>query len=153
MKYRKAGFLTVASAAAATALGVFAGPATAAAPTTQQITCNGHQLTIRTNNNSSSMNGGWSVAQIVAGGSGHLIPTSFSLSAYDVTRKLALFSGTQVKGNGNANHTQQTVTCTQTMTGTLAMVLGPVPADQLPPGVRPTDTVTATFTATAVHRP
>jgi hypothetical protein len=144
--WKGAGVTAVAVAATFAA----AAPASAA-PQTQQLTCDGQLLTIRTPTENSSDNGGWSVGQIIAGGTGHLIPTSFAFSAYDVTTQTSLFSGTQYKGNGQANHNQQTVTCTQTQTGTLADLLGP--GETPPPGVNLTDIVTTTITVTAVPKP
>ena len=144
----------IGAAFAACAFGVAAllGAAPAgAAPSTQQILCGDQTLTIRTNNNHSSNNGGWSAAQIVSGGSGHLIPTSFTFSAFDVTTNTALFYGTQLKGGGNGNHNQSTITCSQTQTGVLADLLSP--GDQVPPGASLTDIVTSTFTVTAVQKP
>lgn len=134
----------------AAALALPATPAVAA-QSTQQIQCDGSTLTIRTNDNHSSDMGGWSTAQ-VADGTGHLIPVSFTFSAYDVTTDAYLFPAqTQWKGNGNANHNQQTVTCAQTETGTLASFLGP--GEQPPPGANLSDTVTVTFTVVAVPQP
>lgn len=141
-----------AAATAACALGAVlgAGPAQAA-PSTQQISCGDQTLTIRVNNNHSSDNGGWSAAQIMAGGTGHLIPTSFTFSAYDVTTRTTLFSQTQPKGGGNGNQNQATISCSQTQTGVLADLLSP--GDAIPPGATLTDIVTTSFTVTAVHKP
>jgi hypothetical protein len=137
--------------AACAAGALLAAPAASAAQTTQTLTCDGQQVVIRTNDNNSSDMGGWSAAQIVSGGSGTLIPTSFSFAAYDVTTEQQLFSFTAPKGGGEANHNQQTMTCVQTETATLADLLEP--GDEVPPGASLTDVVTATFTATAVHQP
>src|SRR5690242_9118980 len=82
-----------------------------AAQSTQPITCDGQQLTIRTNNNNSSEHGGWSSVQILSGGSGHLTPTTFSGVATDTTVNQVLFQFSSTKGNGKANHNQQTVNC------------------------------------------
>lgn len=122
-----------------------------AAQSTQQLQCGGTTLTIRVNNNNSSDNGGWSVGQIVNGGSGHLIPTSFSFSAFDLTVNTPLFGATSSKGHGNANQNQQAVTCSQTQIETLADLLQP--GDQLPPGTALTDQVRFTITVTAVPKP
>jgi hypothetical protein len=119
-----------------------------AAPQTQPLTCDGQQITIRTNENNSSDMGGWSAAHVVSGGSGTLIPTTFSFSAYDDTIQQLIFQGTQAKGAGNANHNQSTVTCTQTETATLGDLLEP--GDELPPGASADDQVTITLVATAV---
>lgn len=122
-----------------------------AATQTQQLDCGGHLITVRVPTDNSSDNGGWSVGQITAGGTGHLIPTSFGFSAFDVTRQTPLFSGTQYKGKGHANHNQQAITCTQTQTGKLADLLGP--GETPPPGVALTDVVRTTLTVTAVPKP
>jgi hypothetical protein len=119
-----------------------------AAPSNQQLNCGGQQLTIRTSDNNSSDMGGWSAAKIVSGGSGTLIPTTFDFSAYDDTAQQAIFNGVSVKGAGNANHNQQTVTCTQIETTTLGDLLQP--GDQLPAGASLDDAVTVTLTVTAV---
>ncbi len=126
--------------------GVLGAAPAGAAQSVQTLECDGHPLTVRTNDNSSE-NGGWGAAQIESG-DGHLIPVSFSFSAYDETTQQQLFSFTAPKGNGNANHNQQTITCTQTETGTLADLLEP--GEQPPPGVSLDDVVTSTFTAEAV---
>ncbi len=116
----------------------------------QPFSCDGlGDLMIRTNNSHSSDSGGWSSAKIVSGAGGTLIPVSFTFSAYDVTTGTDLFSFTQVKGGGNANQQQMTYHCYQTMTGTLADLMEP--GDEVPPGADPTDMVTATFSAEAVH--
>lgn len=138
------------SSLTAAALALPVAPASAAAPSTQDIVCAGQTLTIRTNNSNSGDNGGFSAAQIVSEGGGHLIPLSFTFSAYDVTTSTALFSDTQVKGNGHANQNQATTTCTKTFTGTLADLLQP--GDTAPAGVALTDVVTATFTAVVVAK-
>lgn len=135
-------------------LGVLVGGMGAAAPasaaqTTQVIQCGGHPLTLRTNSNNSSDNGGWSAAQVV--GDGTLIPTSFSFQVVDNVTHESVGPFTQVKGGGNANHNQQAITCTQSMTDTLANLLGP--GDTPPPGWARTDSATFTLTVTAVPRP
>jgi hypothetical protein len=139
------GAVTCAAAGAAALLA--AAPAQAA-PSVQALTCDGQQLLIRTNNNNSSDMGGWSAAQVVSGGSGTLIPTTFEFSAYDVTVGQTIFQGEQIKGGGNANHNQATVTCTQSETDTLGDLLEP--GEQPPPGTSVDDEVTITLTATAV---
>lgn len=139
--------IAILASAVALAAGGFAAPAWAA-QSEQPLSCDGMQLTIRANNNNSSDNGGWSAAQIVAGGTGHLIPTEFSGSVFDVTVNREIFSFDQVKGGGHANSRQDTVTCTQEMSGTLADFLEP--GDTPPPGTAPTDEVTFTITAVAV---
>ena len=117
-----------------------------AAQSEQMLTCDGHQLTIRTPDNNSSDMGGWSAAQV--SGDGHLIPTTFAGSLYDVTVGQVVFQFSETKGAGNGNHNQQTVSCTQETSGTLADFVGP--GDELPPGTALTDEVTFTITATAV---
>ena len=140
------GIATITGMAGALLIGSSSAHATA--PTTMQLTCDGQVLTVRTNSNSSSDNGGWSVAQVVGGGSGHLVPVVFHFSAYDNTTDQPIFDGQQVKGAGNANHNQSTVDCIQQQTGTLADLLSP--GDQPPPGTSLTDDVTTTVDATAV---
>jgi hypothetical protein len=119
-------------------------------PTTLQCTDLG-EVTILTTQNNSSDHGGWAAARIVSGGSGTLIPTSFSMSVYDTTQAEQLFGFTQPKGGGNANHNRDAVTCTQTETGTVADMLEP--GEQPPPDVPLTDEAVFTFTATAVYVP
>ena len=93
--------------------------------------------------------GGWGVGQVVAGGTGHLVPTAFSGSLVDNAVNQTLFTFDQVKGGGNANHNQPTITCTQSETGVLGDFLNP--GDTLPPGTSPTDSVTFTLTVIAVR--
>jgi len=142
--------LTTLTAAAGLVLGITSGSAAAAAPSLQTLTCDGQQLTLRTTNNNSSEHGGWSAAQIVAGGTGHLVPIEFSGAAVDVTVGQTIFSFEQVKGNSAAAG-QQTITCTQTEVGTLADFVDP--SQPLPPGTALTDEVSFTLTAIAFHRP
>lgn len=104
-----------------------AAPHAFAAMSTQQITCGSDVFTIRTNNNNSSQNGGWSVGQVVGQPGLHGIPVSFSGEAIDTTTDTTLFQFSQVKGDGNANQNQQVTTCTQTLTGTVSQLFGPPP--------------------------
>ena len=135
--------------AAGAGLAGLAGPAHAA-QSTIPITCdNGQQLTVRVNTNHSSEHGGWGVGQIVAGGTGHLVPTAFSGSLVDNAINQTLFTFAQAKGGGNANHNQPTVTCTQSETGVLGDFLNP--GDTPPPGTSVSDPVTFTLTVTAVR--
>jgi len=135
--------------AAGAGLAGLAGPAHAA-QTTLPITCDGQQLTVRVNTNHSSEHGGWGVGQIVAGGTGHLVPTEISGSLVDNAINRTLFTFDQAKGGGNANHNQPTVTCTTSDdTGTLGDFLNP--GDTLPPGTSLTDSVTFTLTVIAVR--
>ncbi len=133
--------------AAGAGLAGLAGPAHAA-QTTLPITCDGQQLTVRVNTNHSSQNGGWGVGQVVAGGTGHLVPTSFSGSLVDDAIHQTLFSFEQAKGGGNANHNQSTVTCTQSQAGVLGDFLDA--GDTPPPGTSVSDPVTFTLTVIAV---
>ncbi len=106
---------TVAVAAVTIAAGAglagLAGPAHAA-QSTMPLTCDGQQLTVRVNTNHSSEHGGWGVGQVVAGGTGHLVPTAFSGSLVDNAVNQTLFTFAQAKGGGNANHNQPTITST-----------------------------------------
>lgn len=127
-----------------------AGPASAA-QSQQTIPCGGSQFTIRTGDNNSSDSGGWSVAQIVDGGSGHLIPTSFSYSLVDDVHPFT-YTVANTKGDGHANANQQQITCSFGGPSTLG--------DEAPPdfdyagtGTSPNDPVTVTITITAVHKP
>jgi hypothetical protein len=129
----------------------FVAPAAHAAQGEQPLTCDGQDIVVRTGDNNSSDRGGWSAAQIVQGGTGTLIPTSFEFSAYDLTKDLSIFSGSQVSGGGHGHGTQATVTCTQVTTATLGDMLEP--GDQLPPGTELTDEVSFTLTVTAIHQP
>jgi hypothetical protein len=139
------GLTMVAGAAGALLIG---SSAANAAPSYQSLTCDGQQLTLRTPDNHSSDMGGWSAAQVVSGGSGTLIPTSFDFSAFDVTTQQPIFEGLSTKGAGNANHQQSTVTCTQIETATLGDLLEP--GDEVPPGGSLDDEVTVTLVATAI---
>ncbi len=115
----------------------------------QSFDCNdGSSILVRVPESHSSQNGGWSVGQVVDGGSGHLIPTSFTFTLYDVTTDTTIFSGSQTKGGGNANHMQATVTCGITQSTTAGAFFG----TNLPPGISAGDTVTFTFTVTAVPK-
>ena len=144
---------TVAVAAVTIAAGAglagLAGPAHAA-QSTLPITCdNGQQLTVRVNTNHSSEHGGWGVGQIVAGGTGHLVPTDINASLFDNATNQTLFTADQAKGGGNANHNQPTVTCMASQTGVLGDFLGP--RDTPPPGTMASDSVTFNITVTAVR--
>lgn len=109
-------------------------------------------LLIRTNGNNSSEMGGWGTAKIVEGGSGTLIPTSFTFEAYDATKEMDLFpSQTLVKGGGHANGQQDVLDCSSTMTGTLEDFAEP--GDELPSWAEPSDKIVVTFSATAVLVP
>jgi hypothetical protein len=145
--------------AALVALGGAAMPATASTgepnpagfgQSLQPISCSGlGDLVIRTTENNSD--GSWSAAHIVDGGSGTLIPTSFTFTAYDETAGLLLFPAeAMLKGGGAANHQQGPVlSCVQSMEGSLADFMEP--GDTPAPGTDPTDTVVVSFTVTALH--
>jgi hypothetical protein len=72
---------------------------------------NGDSITVRTPTNNADQS--WSVGQIVAGGSGHLIPLSFSFAF--VPAQGDPFSWSATKGGGHAGPKDQPVTCTSTM--------------------------------------
>lgn len=130
---------------------VLAAPAATAAQGLQPLSCDGQDIVVRVADNNSSDHGGWSAAQVVDGGSGHLIPTSFDFSAYDDTLGQEIFSADQPKGGGHAQGNQGTVTCTQVEMLTLADLLEP--GDEIPPGGALDDEVTFTLTVTAVWKP
>jgi len=140
--------LAAVTLAAGAGVAALAGPAHAA-QTTLPITCDGQQLAVRVNTSHSSANGGWAVAQIVDGGTGHLVPAAFSNSLHDDTANQTLFTVDRAKGGGNANHNQPTVTCTLSETGTLGDFLNP--GDTPPPGTSVSDSVTFTLSVTAIR--
>jgi hypothetical protein len=140
--------LAAVTLAAGAGVAALAGPAHAA-QTTLPITCDGQQLAVRVNTSHSSANGGWAVAQIVDGGTGHLVPTAPSNSLHDDTTNQMLFTFDRAKGGGNANHNQPTVTCTLSETGTLGDFLNP--GDTPPPGTSVSDSVTFTLSVTAIR--
>lgn len=149
MKKFAIGAATLAGAASAMLIGLPSAQAAQGGLQEQTLMCgDGQQLTIVTNSNHSSDMGGWEAVKVVSGGSGHLIPTSFTFTAFDNTTNQTIFTGTQLKGGGHANANQSTVTCTQSQTGTLADLLSP--GDEVPPGASLTDQVTFTVSATAV---
>lgn len=123
--------------------------------TQMQLTCDGQTVTILTNGNRSSDNGGWSVGRVTGGG--HLIPTSFTFSLVDLATSEAVWSGQQLKGGGHANPEGQLVTCSQIEpTG---MTLGEIVASPdtppglvLPPGTE-NDPAGFEFSVTAISRP
>ncbi len=138
-------------AAFASCVGVAAltAPAASAAQTEQVITCDGQQLTVRSNENNSSEHGGWSAAKIVSGGTGHAVPIEFAGSLYDSTIQQTVFSFDEVKGGGNGNHNQSTITCNQSQDGTLGDFLDP--GDVPPPGTSADDAVTFSIDITVVR--
>jgi hypothetical protein len=124
--------LAAVALAAGAGVAALAGPAHAA-QATLPITCDGQQLAVRVNTSHSSANGGWAVAQIVDGGTGHLVPTAFSNSRHDDTTNQTLFTFDRAKGGGNANHNQPTLTCTLSETGTLGDFPSPATRRRLVP--------------------
>ena len=125
-----------------------------AAQTTLPLTCDGQQLSVRVNTSNSSPNGGWSVGQIVDGGTGHGIPTKISgtiVDNKDSNNPQTLFTFEQAKGRGNANHNQPTVKCTTSESGALGKFIDP--GTPLPPGVSVSDPATFTVTVTVVRQP
>jgi hypothetical protein len=129
--------------------GLVASPALAAQQP-QPLQCDGHQITVRVNQNNSQDHGGWGAAVLIDGGSGVLVPTSFNGSFYDETAGQEIFSFEQVKGDGNANHNQQTISCSDTTVGTLGSFLEP--GDEVPPGMSADDVVEMSISVTAVAR-
>jgi hypothetical protein len=151
MKKSAIGAVTLAGAASAMLVGLPSAQAAQGGLQEQSLMCgNGQHLVVLTNTNHSSDMGGWEAVKVVSGGSGHLIPTSFTFSAFDNTTNQLIFTGTQLKGGGHANRHQATVTCSDSQTATLADLLQP--GDQVPPGASLTDSVTFTVSATAVWR-
>lgn len=127
-----------------------------AATETLVVTCSdGSTLTILVHDNHASQHGGWGVGAVVDGGSGKIIPTSFSTAAYDDTAGQYLFqSETTAKGGGQGNHNQAQVSCTQSMSDTIDNLIaqeGP-PNGGLPDWAKGSDTVTMTFTVTGVAK-
>jgi len=148
----KATRLLLAAASGTTlALGGMVGSPALAAQQLQPLECDGHQITVRVNQDNSSDHGGWSAGVVIDGGSGVLVPTSFSGSAYDETAGQEIFSFQQFKGNGNGNHNQQTISCSDTTVGTLGSMLDP--GEELPPGMSVDDVVDFTINVTAVVQP
>lgn len=148
--FTRIGSRTAAGVAALAVVGagvVAAAPAATAAQGLQPLTCDGQDLVVRVPNNNSSDRGGWNAAQVVEGGSGTLIPTSFDISAYDVTQDQEIFSAVQT-GAGRAHGNQATVTCTQVTTASLGDLLEP--GDEVPPGASLDDEVSFSLTVTAV---
>lgn len=149
MKTKKL-LLAAASGTTLALSGLGAGPALAAQQP-QPLQCDGHQITVRVNENNSKENGGWGAAILTDGGSGVLDPTSFSGSMYDETAGQEVFSFEQSKGGGNANHNQQTISCSDTTVATLGDFLDP--GDEVPPGMSVDDVVDFSISVTAVVRP
>jgi hypothetical protein len=135
--------------AAALALALPGTWSASAAQTDQGFTCSdGSTIVVRVPTAPSNQNGGWGAGQLVDGGTGHLIPTSFAFTLVDDTTGMTLFSQAQDKGGTNGNHTQPTVSCSSTDSATAGEFFGP----QLPPGVSPDDTVSFTLSVVAVPK-
>ena len=132
----------------ALAWGLVGLPNAVAAQSTDTIDCAGHTLTIRANSSNSSEKGGWSSVQVVDGGSGHLTPVSFRATLTDTTTGQSLGSFTTTKGNGQAQHTRDTVECTDSIVSTLAEFIED--PSTLPPGAALTDAAVLDFTAVVV---
>jgi hypothetical protein len=117
------------------------------------ITCDGQQhFTVRVNSSNSGPNGGWSVGQIVDGGTGHGIPTKISGTVVDTLHPEAQFTFEQLKGRGNANQNQPTINCdTEPQSGKLGDFIDP--GTTLPPNVSLDDPATFTITVTVVRQP
>ena len=125
-----------------------------AAQFTLPLSCDGQQLTVRVNTSNAGPNGGWSVGQIVEGGTGHGIPTKFFTTIVDnkdSDNPLTLFTFERVKGGGNANHNQPKVTCSTSESGALEKFVEP--GTPLPPGISVSDPATFTLTVTVVRQP
>jgi hypothetical protein len=120
--------------------------------TTLPLTCDGQQFTVRVNSSNSGPNGGWSVGQIVDGGTGHGIPTEVSGTVVDTMHPQTQFTFEQLKGRGNANHNQPTIKCTtEPLSGILRDFIDP--GTPLPPDISLDDPATLTITVTVVRQP
>ncbi len=97
----------------------------------------------------------WGTGKVVEGGTGRLIPVSFTQSANDETRGGHLFDPMVfAMGGGNGNHGQDQITCTQSFQATVCDLLrGGAPPAPLPDSAQDTDVVTVTFTVSAVAKP
>ena len=122
---------------------------------TLPLTCDDQQFTVRVNSSNSGPNGGWSVGQIVDGGTGHGIPTKISSTIVDIKDPddpQTLFTFEQVKGRGNANHNQPTINCDlPPISGMLGDFIDP--ATTLPDDISLDDPATLTITVTVVRQP
>ena len=120
-----------------------------AGQTTDHLVCSGQDITVRVNESNSSEHGGWSVAQVVAGGTGHLIPIAVSGTATDVTLGQVIFSFEGPKGGGHPS-SDGAESCTLHLDGTVADFYGP--DEPLPAGVALTDVVSFDITAVVRHK-
>ena len=117
------------------------------------LTCDRQQqFTVQVNNSNSGPNGGWSVGQIVDGGTGHGIPTKISGTIVDTMHPQTQFTFEQLKGRGNANQNQPKIECTtEPVSGKLGDFIDP--ATPLPPDISLDDPATLTITVTVVRQP
>jgi hypothetical protein len=116
--------------AAVLAVGAAAGVASSAQAAQQTIPlmCDGTLFTVRTPTNNANQS--YSVGQIVDGGSGHLIPLSFTFTFTPTGG--STITQPSVKGGGNAGPKDSTVTCTATFddtegSGTISVTAIPRP--------------------------
>jgi len=127
----------------ALATAMIAAGTSSAARTTDTITCGGDTLTLTVTTTTNENSVAWGVGTLSGGK--HIIPTSFSFTATDLTTNTVLFSDTQAKGNGNGMHNQAQITCSGAPEQTTAGDLGI-------PGVNPNDLVEIDFTVTGVPK-
>ncbi len=143
--------IIVAFAAATAALAILAGSAAASGPAAPgkeilQITCGANTFTISVQRGENSNGAGQIVGQ-----KGHGIPVSFEFSVFDVTTNTLVFSDTEAVGGGHAHPNQTTTTCSfPIFEGTAADFFGTEP---LPPGVAPSDTISATGSVQVILKP
>jgi hypothetical protein len=116
--------------AAVLAVGAAAGVASSAqaAQGTIPLMCDGTWLTVRTPNNNATQS--YSAGQVVEGGSGHLIPLSFTFTFTPTGGPT--FTQSSIKGGGHAGPQDPTVTCTSTFqddsgSGTISVTAVPRP--------------------------
>jgi hypothetical protein len=83
----------------------------------------------------------WGVGQVV-GQKLHGIPTVISVSVVDVESGETIYTETKEKGNGHANHNQQTTNCSSTFE---ALASEFFEEEGLPPGVEGGDTIRGTL--------
>lgn len=135
-------------ASAAVTLGLLAAgvatPAMAAGGrTTQEMTCDGQQVTLSVSPGHDGNN--WGAAQVVGGGT--LIPVSLEFRVYDDTAAMTLDD--EVQQHGTAHSRQPTITCQVSQEAILRDV---IPAGfVLPDGVALSDHITSSFIVTAVR--
>jgi hypothetical protein len=135
-------------AAAAAALAVFAGTATASGPAAPgkdilQVTCGNNTFTIAVPRGEDAVG----AAQIV-GQKGHGIPVTLEFSILDVTTNTLLFTGSTAVGHGHAHPNQPATSCTVVFfEGAAADFFGSEP---LPAGVAPTDIIRASLTVAVI---